>query len=73
MVIRKIAIGTDYKSSMNYIHGQSVMGGKQTIHLIKENVSGFEIWVENHKKEVTKWKEISKSTPHTIEYNIIDI
>jgi hypothetical protein len=73
MVIRRISIGTDYKSSMNFIHGQSVMGGKHKIHLIKEVIEGFEIWVENSKQEVTKWKEISKSTPHTIEYNIIDI
>ena len=33
--IRKISVGPDYKSSMNYVVGQRVLGDKYTIHLIK--------------------------------------
>ena len=36
MDIRKLSIGSDYKSgSMHYIVGQEILGGSHTIHLIQ--------------------------------------
>ena len=51
MVIRKISIGSDYKSgSMHYIVGQSVLGGKYNIHLIqaKAETQSYILWVEKN-------------------------
>ena len=49
MDIRKISIGQDYKSSsMHYIVGQEVLGGKYFIHLIQyvEQSDSFKIWIQ---------------------------
>tara|TARA_R110000796_G_scaffold13008_1_gene42575 strand:+ start:512 stop:730 length:219 start_codon:yes stop_codon:yes gene_type:complete len=70
MVIRKISIGTDYKSSMNYIVGQNALNNTHTIFDIIEGDESIAIWIANQKQEVVRWKKISKTTPHTIEYNI---
>jgi hypothetical protein len=70
MVIRKVSIGTDYKSSMNYIVGQSVINGAHLIYDIIKTDDSITIWIENENSEVVKWKSISITTPHTIEYNI---
>lgn len=69
MVVRKVSIGLDFKSSMNYILGQTVLGGSNVIYdMIEVNDTTTDIWIKNHKDEIVKWKRIS--TPHTIEYNI---
>ena len=64
MLIRKISIGADYKSSMHYLTGQEILGGKYTIHLISfdEDSQSFKIFVET-KKEVYLWKEFNKNMP----------
>jgi hypothetical protein len=71
MLIRKISIGADYKSSMHYLTGQELLGGKYTIHLISfdEDSQSFKIFVET-KKEVYLWKEFNKNMPISIEYNM---
>ena len=70
MHIRKIAIGPDYKSSMNYVIGQKVLGGSYTIHLIHQDSDGcIKIWIE-HDDEVLLWKQFSVAMPSSIEYNI---
>jgi hypothetical protein len=71
MLIRKISIGADYKSSMHYLTGQEILGGKYTIHLISfdEDSQSFKIFVET-KKEVYLWKEFNKNMPISIEYNM---
>jgi hypothetical protein len=71
MLIRKISIGADYKSSMHYLTGQEILGGKYTIHLISfdEESQSFKIFVET-KKEVYLWKEFNKNMPISIEYNM---
>mgnify|MGYP003632422442 FL=1 len=72
MVIRKISIGSDYKSgSMHYIVGQSVLGGKYNIHLIqaKAETQSYKLWVEKN-QEVFIWKEFLYTLPITLEYNI---
>ena len=71
MIIRKISIGADYKSSsMHYIIGQAVLGGKYTIHHIRmEGKGNVKIWVEKE-EEVLLWKEFNTNMPISIEYNI---
>jgi hypothetical protein len=73
MDIRKISIGSDYKSSaMHYIRNQEVLGGSYAIHLIKHFVenNSIKIWIENKQGEVFLWKEFNSNMPISIEYNI---
>ena len=58
MDIRKISIGSDYKSSaMHYLVGQSILGGSYTIHLIQYESSSdsIKIWIERQ-NEILLWK-----------------
>jgi len=71
MDIRKISIGHDYKSSMNYLVGQQVLNGDYTIHLIKKSEdTGAKVFIISNKNEVLLWKEFSSSMPMSFEYNI---
>ena len=71
MHIRKISIGSDYKSnSMHYILNQVVLGGKATIHLIQIDKGDVKIWVQNSDNTIKLWKEFNKNMPYSIEYNI---
>jgi hypothetical protein len=71
MLIRKISIGADYKSSaMHYILGQSILGGNYTIHLIRVETSGsIKVWIQSG-DEIVLWKEFNSNMPVSIEYNI---
>ena len=72
MDIRKISIGSDYKSgAMHYIVGQEVLGGGYTIHLIQEDPQhkSFKIWIQKQ-EEVLLWKEFKTTLPISLEYNI---
>jgi len=69
-VIRKVSIGNDYKSSMNYVVGQSVLR-VYVIHLIKKNENGeVEIFIEHENGEIYLWKSVNVTMPFSIEYNI---
>jgi hypothetical protein len=73
MAIRKISIGSDYKSNaMHYIVGQKILGDSNEIHLITfdENKQSFKIYIINLKEEVVLWKEFNSTIPVSIEYNI---
>ena len=64
MDIRKISIGSDYKSgAMHYIQGQDVLGGSYKIHLIQDQENSYRIWVQ-------KEEEFLKTLPISLEYNI---
>ena len=69
--IRKISVGPDYKSSMNYLVGQQVLNGCYTIHLIQfdPDSQSIKIWIEKE-NEIKLWKEFSNTVPIVIEYNI---
>ncbi len=72
MEIRKISLGSDYKSSaMHYIVGQEVLNKEYIIHLIQydSDKDSYKIWIER-KDEVVLWKEFNKNMPASIEYNI---
>ena len=73
MDIRKVSIGSDYKSNaMHYIVGQSVLGDTNKIHLIRfDNAkNSIKIYIINVKEEVVLWKEFNSQIPISIEYNI---
>jgi len=72
MDIRKISIGSDYKSAMNYIQDQKVLGDSHKIHLIffDEDKNSFKVWIENESLEVLLWKEFNSNMPVSVEYNI---
>lgn len=66
--IRKVSIGNDYKNSMHYVVGQTVLGS-YLIHTIHRVENGIAIWIEKD-KEVVCWKEINNNTPMVLEFNI---
>jgi len=72
MDIRKIAIGTDYKTAMHYIVGQSVLSDTNQIHLIKQDdkINSILIYIINQKDEVVLWKQFNDAVPISIEFNI---
>ena len=72
MQIRKISVGSEYKSAMHYIVGQSVCDGKYSVHLIhhSDKKDGYLVYIENEVNEVFLWKFFSKDMPVSIEYNI---
>ena len=70
MDIRKLSIGSDYKSgSMHYIVGQEILGGSHTIHLIQATEVSYKIWIQKE-KEIFMWKEFLMTLPISIDYNI---
>lgn len=72
MDIRKISIGSDYKSgAMHYIIAQDVLGGKYKIHLIQHDHvnDSYKIWIIKS-EEVLLWKEFKNTLPISLEYNI---
>jgi len=71
-IIRKISIGSDYKSSsMHYIHRQEVLNGNYIIHLIQydNNSNSYNIWIESN-GEILLWKQFNHNMPVSLEYNI---
>lgn len=73
MDIRKISIGSDYKSNaMHYIVGQKVLGDSNSIHLIKRDIDtmSIKIYIINKKGEIVLWKEFNQTIPISIEFNI---
>jgi hypothetical protein len=71
-VIRKISVGSDYKTAMHYIVGQKILSDTNEIHHIKHDVKklSFQIFIINKKEEVVLWKEFTQSIPISIEFNI---
>lgn len=72
MQIRKISVGSEYKSAMHYIVGQVVCDGKYAIHLISysKESNGYSIFIENKSQEIFLWKFFSGRIPVSLEYNI---
>lgn len=72
MIIRKISVGNDYKNSMNYLVGQSVLNNSYTIYDIKQDSDGsICIWIKNQEKgEVLRWKRFNANMPISFEFNI---
>jgi len=71
MIIRKISVGHDYKSSMHYLVGQEVLGGNYKIHLISydDDSESYKIYVNND-SEIYLWKQYNKNIPVSVEFNM---
>lgn len=72
ILIRKIAVGHDYKNSMNYLVGQSVLGDNYKIQDITQDSDGaVSIWIRNEAKgEIIRWKRFNSNVPISFEFNI---
>lgn len=68
-IIRKIAIGPDYKQAMTYQVGQPVLKDYIIHDIIKNPDGSVDIYI-NHGNEVVQWKTFSNTVPMSIEYNI---
>ena len=69
-LIRKIAVGPDYKNAMHYEVGQNVIKGKYKIHSIEEQSEGYIVRIVQD-NVVVDWKKVNLQMPVHIEYNII--
>jgi len=70
MIIRKIAVGTDYKNAMNYVVGQSVLDGSHIVHQIVSDKDGAILIYIEKDREILLWKKFTYSMPVSIEFNI---
>ena len=72
MIIRKISVGHDYKNSMNYLVGQSILNNSYTIEEISHEKDGsVSIWIRNvEKNEILRWKKFNENVPISFEFNI---
>lgn len=68
-LIRKISIGTDYKSNaMHYSVGQEVYGGHLIVDILEE-ATEYVILIRKF-NEVKRWKSFNKNMGIAIEFNI---
>ena len=70
MRIRKISVGPDYKTAMNYCIDQKVVGGNRVSEIRVTDSGMIEVWIKNVAEEVFKWKEFTSTMPISIEFNI---
>lgn len=68
-VIRKIAVGPDYKNAMHYEVGQSVIRGQYKIHSIDEDNNEYIVRIVKD-NVVVNWKKVNLQMPVHIEYDI---
>jgi hypothetical protein len=70
MLIRKISIGTDYKSSMHFVVDQPVLDKSYAINCIVLSDDGaIDIFIKRN-DEIVKWKTFGRNVPIIIEYKI---
>jgi hypothetical protein len=70
MIVRKVAVGPDYKSAMHYVVGQEVFGGCKIVNILyNADELRMDIWVQRG-NEIYLWKSFNHTTPISIEYNI---
>ena len=68
-VIRKISIGSNYKTdAMHYSVGQEVYGGHTICHIIEEE-SKFSIYIKKQ-DDVLPWKDFNKNMAVSLEYDL---
>ena len=68
-VIRKISIGSDYKTdAMHYSVGQSVYGGHIIENIIEEE-NRFSVYIKKD-SELMPWKDFYKTMSIAIEYDL---
>jgi hypothetical protein len=70
-VIRKISIGSDYKSdAMHYSVGQQVYGGHEIAYILfEEQDTSYSIYIKKN-NEVLPWKKFNKNMAVAVEYDL---
>jgi hypothetical protein len=70
-VIRKISIGSDYKTdAMHYSVGQSVYGGHEISHILhNESDNSYSVHIKK-KDEVMPWKKFNSNMAVSVEYDL---
>ena len=69
--IRKISIGSDYKTdAMHYSVGQQVYGGHEISHiLLDESDKSYNIYIKKN-NEVMPWKKFNSNMAISVEYDL---
>jgi len=69
--IRKISIGSDYKTdAMHYSVGQQVYGGHEISHiLLNESDGSYNIHIKKN-NEVMPWKKCNSNMAISVEYDL---
>ena len=69
--IRKIIIGSDYKTNaMHYSVGQSVYGGHTISHILADQKdNSYNIFIKK-KDEVLPWKKFNSNMAISVEYDL---
>ncbi len=70
-VIRKISIGSDYKTdAMHYSLGQSVYGGHTISHIPSDKTdNSYNIYIKK-RDEVLPWKKFNSNMAISVEYDL---
>ena len=70
-IVRKISIGSDYKSdAMHYSVGQTVYGGHEiTAILLDENDTSYNIYIKKN-DEIMPWKKFNANMAISVEYDL---
>ena len=70
-VVRKISIGSDYKTdAMHYSVGQSVYGGHIISHILADQKdNSYNIFIKK-RDEVLPWKKFNSNMAISVEYDL---
>ena len=70
-VIRKISIGSDYKTdAMHYAVGQVVYGGNEISHILyNEDENSYSIFIKKE-DEVMPWKKFNSNMAISVEFDL---
>ena len=70
-IIRKISIGSEYKSdAMHYSVGQEVYGGHKIAYIVLDKTDhSYNIFIKKN-DEVLPWKKFNYNMPVSVEYNL---
>ena len=70
-IIRKISIGSDYKTdAMHYSLGQSVYGGHTISHILSDKTdNSYNIYIKKL-DEVLPWKKFNSNMAISVEYDL---
>lgn len=70
-IVRKISIGSDYKSdAMHYSVGQTVYGGHEiTVIRLDENDASYNIYIKKN-DEIMPWKKFNSNMAISVEYDL---
>ena len=70
-IIRKISIGSEYKSdAMHYSVGQEVYGGNKIAYIVLDETDhSYNIFIKKN-DEVLPWKKFNYNMPVSVEYNL---